>query len=192
MLEIELTPQGLQAIILKLGRERASLRDAEVEAFGRRQLEPLYHEAPAVVAVMLDGGRAQLRESGAARGVHAPAWTETKVANLSTYTDVGFAVDPQPDPPAKFLDPPKVAQLVQGMKGFSGKAPVENKRKASRATPPQAAKPSGKSRRPQRKVRTVVATTESCQGFGPMVAAEAMRRGFFGAKKKAALGDGSP
>jgi hypothetical protein len=118
-------------------------------------------------------------------------WTETKVANLSTYTDVSFPVDPQPDPPTKFLDPPKVAQLVQEMKGFSGKAPAGDKRKAAKTAAPKAPEPSAQRRRPQRKVRTVVATTESCEKFGPMVAAEAMRRGFFGAKKKAALGDGS-
>ncbi|MGH7426572.1 MAG: hypothetical protein ACREJP_10470, partial [Candidatus Methylomirabilales bacterium] len=191
MLEVEITPQGLEEIVLKLGRERAALRDADVEAFQRRELEPLYREAPAVAVVQLDGGRAQVRASGAARGVHEPAWTETKVGNFSTYTDVNFQVDPQPDPPTKFLDRHEVARLVQDLKGFSGKAPAEKEPKPARAARRHARKRSRKRTGPERKVRTVVATTQSCEEFGPMVASEAMRRGFFDAKKKAALGDGS-
>ena len=45
---------------------------------------------------------------------------------------------------------------------------------------------------PQPKVRTVVATTKNCEEFGPMAAAEAKKRGFFEAKKKAVFGDGGP
>jgi hypothetical protein len=190
MLDIEVTPAGLRALTAKLGAERAALRDAEVEAFQKGDLQPKYVEAPAVAAIMLDGGRAQVRASEAGPGVHDPAWTETKVANLSTYTDVNFQADPQPEPPAKFLDPPKVVQLVQQMKGFSG-AKTAQERKAAKPEEPETPEPSQERASPQRKVRTVVATTQSCEEFGPMVAAEAMRRGFFGAKKKAALGDGS-
>jgi hypothetical protein len=192
MLEVEITPQGLEEIILKLGAERAALRDADVQAFERRKLEPLYREAPAVAVVQLDGGRAQVRASDAARGVHDPAWTETKVGNFSTYTDVTSRLDPQPDPPAKFQDRHEVARLVQEMKGFSGKTPAERKPKSARSARRHTRKRSKKRTGPVRKVRTVVATTQSCEEFGPMVAAEATRRGFFGAKKKGAIGDGSP
>lgn len=192
MLEIEITPQGLEKIVRKLGGERAALRDADVEAFEKGELEPRYHEAPAVAVVQLDGGRAQIRTSDAGRGVHEASWTETKVANLATYTEVSFTVDPQPEPPAKFLDRNEVARLVQEMKGYSGKAPPEKKkRKPLKAARPRAREPSAKNTGPQRKVRTVVATPQGCEKFGPMVAAEARVRGFFGAKKKGALGDGS-
>lgn len=190
-LELEITPAGLCALTEKLGRERASQRDAAVAAFQRRELQPQYVQAPPVAAVMLDGGTAQVRAADAAVGVHEPAWTETKVANVSTYTDVSFKVDPQPEPPQKFLDPPKVAKLVQQMKGSSGAARAKEKRQHAKPEAPEAPKPSHKRTSPQRKVRTVVATTKSCEEFGPMVGAETMRRGFFGAKKKAALGDGS-
>lgn len=191
MLELVITPAGLCAVTEKLGRERASLRDAEVKAFQNGKLRPLYVEAPAVAAVAMDGGRGQVRASGAARGVHAPAWTETKVADLSTYSDITFPVDPQPEPPKQFLDPPKVVELVRQMKGFSGGAPAEERRRPVKTKEPEDPKPAGERTSPRRKVRTVVATTGNCDQFGPMVAAEAMRRGFFGAKKKAALGDGS-
>jgi hypothetical protein len=44
--------------------------------------------------------------------------------------------------------------------------------------------------RPARLVRTAVATLEPTEPFGGMVAAEAMRRGFYEALQKAVLGDG--
>lgn len=189
MLECEITANGLRTLTEKLGRERESLRDAEVEKFQEGELIPQYPQSPAVGAVMLDGGRAQSRASDSPRGVHEPAWVETKVANLSTYTDVSFAQDPQPDPPSKFLDPPAVLKIVREMKGAAGALKAkevgkESKRQTSKRS-------SKKAPGPERKVRTVVATTKSCEEFGPMVAAEAMRRGFFQAKKNAVLGDGS-
>jgi hypothetical protein len=191
LLELEVTSAGLCAVTEKLGRERASLRDAEVDAFQNGDLEPQYVEAPAVAAVAMDGGRAQVRASGSPRGVHEPAWIETKVADLSTYSDVNFSVDPQPEPPKEFLDPPKVVKLVRQMKGFSGGAPTEERRRPGKTKAPEDPESSRKRPRPRRKVRTVVATTQSCEQFGPMVAAEATRRGFFTANRKAALGDGS-
>ena len=191
MLELEITPAGLCALTEKLGRERATLRAADTDAFQKGDLKPLYAEAPAVAAVALDGGRAQVRASGAPRGVHEPAWTETKVADLSTYTDANFPVDPEPQPPAKFLDPPKVVELVRKMKGFSSGACAEEGRQTVKGKEPEDAEPSKERTRARRKLRTVVATTKNSEEFGPMVATEATRRSFFGAKKKAALGDGS-
>lgn len=190
MLELEIGPAGLCAVTEKLGRERASLRDAEVQAFQNGDLKPQYVEAPAVAAVAMDGGRAQIRASGAPRGVHEPAWIETKVADLSTYSDVDFTVDPEPEVPKHFLDPPKVVKLVRQMKGFSGGAPAEERRRPVKTETQQDPEPARERTTARRKVRTVVATTGNCDQFGPMVAAEATRRSFFAAKKKAALGDG--
>lgn len=78
------------------------------------------------------------------------------------------------------------------MKGFSRGAPTEERNRGVRKKKPEDPESPRKRAKPRRKVRTVVATTQGCEGFGPMVAAEATRRGFFDAKKKAALGDGSP
>jgi hypothetical protein len=193
MLEFTISVPGLQALTERLGRERAALRDADVEQFPKGDLQPLYTEPPTVAAVSLDGGRAQIRAPDAPRGVHEPSWTETKVADLVTYRDASYRLDPQPKPPAKFLDPPKVLRLAQEMKGFSGRSRADGRQRPESSDTGKR-KDSRKARKRanrRRKVRTVVATTESAEQFGPMVVTEAMRRGFFGAKKKAALGDGS-
>lgn len=164
-----------------------------MERYHQGKLKRVHVEPPAVAAISLDGGRAQVRAADAPVGVHEPAWTETKVADLSTYSDVSYPLDPQPEPPAKFLDPPKVLKLVQEMKGFSGRSRAQQREQPERSKARKPKKPRSARKRAKlmRKVRTVVATTESAEKFGPMVAAEATRRGFYGAKKKAVLGDGS-
>jgi len=185
-LGVAISAEGVRSITERLGRERAALRDTEVTSFNDGDLHAKYSEPPAVAAVFLDGGRLQVRAADSGPGVHDPAWTESKVADLVTYTDVRPAGDPQPTPPSKFLEQPKVVKLAQQMstRGSKGTAkPAAKNPPGAKKAPPD---------RPRPKVRTVVATTGSCAEFGPMVAAEATRRGFFGAKKKAILGDGGP
>ena len=187
-LGLDVSAEGVRRITEKLGRERATLRDEEVRSFNEGELRPKYAEPPALAGVFLDGGRLQVRASNSAPGVHDPAWIESKVANLLTYTDVQPDGDPQPEPPSKFLDPPKVLKLAQQMNARGGLGEKGGPQ-------PSATKPVEKKKpedRPQPKVRTVVATTKNCDEFGPMVAAEATKRGFFEAKKKAVLGDGGP
>jgi hypothetical protein len=187
-LGLTISSKALQLLTEKIGSERASLRNAKVADFEKGELPPRHREPPGMAAVMLDGGRAQTREAESAPGVHGQAWAETKVANLLTYTSISFREDPQPEPPRQYLDPPKVLQLVQEMKGAMGSVDRELKG-TSRLRDPQSRSP--RDRGPKPKVRTVVATTERAEKFGTMVAAEASERGFYRAKKKAALGDGS-
>ena len=192
LLGLEITPKGLRNLTEKLGEERAGQRDADIEQFEKGSLRPRHPQAPRVAAVLLDGGRAQIRASEAPPGVHDPAWTETKVGNFLTYSDVNFSQDPQPEPPSKLLDPPQVVRLVQELKGATGQAKAARKTKktktATREPRRQRERPPG----PKPLVQTVVATVKNSEEFGKMAGAEAMRRGFFQARKKAVLGDGSP
>jgi hypothetical protein len=191
-LELAISPKELEKLTEKFGRERARERDAEVARFKRRELGSEYREPPGVAVVGMDGGRAQIRSADSAPGVHGPRWVEFKAANLCTYTNVFHPQDPQPEPPAKFLDPPKVIRLVNELRGdVPQKADRERKEtsgKSSSRTP--AAKPLAK---PEPKIRTVVATTKGAEEFGEMTAAEAQRRGFYEGRKlkRAVLGDGS-
>jgi hypothetical protein len=175
----------------RIGREWQQARDADVQQYQSRQLPRSYAEPPAVAAVMLDGGRYQTRAAEAGRGVTAPAWKETKVACCQTYTDVTSAADPQPKPPAEFVDREQVKRLAAEMQRLGGPAapraapapPVKRRRKrrpAARRRP-----------RPRRRVRTVLATTQNNEAFGWQVAAEVHRRGLDLAPRKACLGDGS-
>lgn len=189
--ELSISAKHVERITERLGRERADQRDADVTAFRAGQLQPRYREPPQVAAIHLDAGKLQLREDDGRPGVRNRHWGDSKVACCHTYTPISGTCDPQPDPPAVFLDPPRVMRLCQEME-----------RVRSQPTDPQSAGNKNKGagsllteeepsvERPKRLVRTAVATTQSTEPFGWMVAAEANKRGFYQAPRKAIVGDG--
>lgn len=184
--DLPISGKHVQRITERLGHERAGQRDQQVEQMQTRELQPAYRQPPQVVAVHVDAGKIRLRAEDGRPGVREPHWSDTKVACLQTYTSVPREHDPQPDPPPLFLDPPRVVRLCQEMEQIRGNP----------ATRPQAAKPDTPlltetiRERPERLVRTAVATMQGAEGFGWMVAAEALRRGFYQAERRAVVGDG--
>ena len=189
LLGLEITAKGLRNLTEKLGEERAERRDAEVLQFEKGDLSPRRPEPPQVAVVFLDGGRARVRASDAPPGVHEPDWNETKVANVSTYSNLNFQEDPKPEPPEKFLDPPQVVRLIEELKGASGNAKAKKQKTAGQNKEESRDK---KERMPEPKklLRTVVATKKDSDEFGRMVVTEAAQRGFFQAVKRAVVADG--
>jgi hypothetical protein len=136
---------------------------------------------------MVDGGRYQAREETGAPGVSAPAWHEVKVACCQTLTATAHAADPQPQPPAKFLDPVQAARLAAEVKSRGGVATS----RAAAADPPRRKRRRKKTRHgPRKLVRTVVASTADSATFGWQVAAEVQRRGLDRAQAKGYICDG--
>ncbi len=185
--EVEISDRHVGRITERLGGERAAERDRQVEQMKAGQLKPAHAQPPAVAVIHLDAGKVQVRQDHAGPGVHQPHWSDTKVACLETYTLKTDNVDPRPDPPAVFLDPPSVMRLCQEIQQVRGDP----------STRPTAAKPVGpvveevaEKTRPTRLVRTAVATMQPAEPFGRMVSAEAMRRGFYEANRQAIVGDG--
>lgn len=193
--EIEISPTHLQRLSERVGEEWEELRDEDVEKFRERRLERDYKEPPrGAVAVMLDGGRVQTRAEDAGRGVSDPGWRESKVACCLTIATKPHAVDPQPEPPAKFLEPTNAARLAAEVKRRSRPA-IERSaadRRASQARRKKAGKKSKNRKRGGKypRVRTVVATMENSETFGWQVAAEVHRRGLDRAARKACVCDG--
>ena len=179
----------LQRLTERVGREWQQQRDADVQALKENRLARDYAKAPAVAAVMLDGGRYQTRAEGAGRGVTAPAWREDKAACCQTYASRASRIDPQPRPPSKFLDRARVARLAAELRSRSGKG-VGRADKAAPAPRPKRRRVR-KATGPRRLVRTVVATTADNEAFGWQVAAEVHRRGLDRARRKACVGDGA-
>lgn len=190
---LEIDAKQVQRITERIGAEWVDIRDREVEAFKQGQLERLYAQAPEVAAVMVDGGRILTRLEGQAVGVHGPQWKEPKYACCLTLDSKASAQDPQPEPPEKFLNPKRVPKLVQEIQSRAGIP-------KTRSVP---VKPQGGSVSRQRRnrkrlnkvavkrlVRTVVATLQSSEDFGYMVAAEAYRRGLDLAARKGYVCDG--
>jgi hypothetical protein len=188
--DVRVSAKHAQRITERLGRERCRKRDAEVEAFKAGKLKRAYAEPPEVAAIHLDAGKLQLRQDGGGPGVRQPHWGDSKVGCFLTYTPISGDYDPQADPPDAFLDPPQVMRLCREMERVRNQPEVL----ASNAGDKGASRlPTGeewKAPHPVRLVRTAVATTQSVEPFGWMVAAEAMKRGFYRAKRRAVVGDG--
>lgn len=185
--EFPVSAKHVQRITERLGRERAEARGREAERMKAGRLTPTHAQPPRVAAVHLDAGKIQVRADDGGPGVREPHWSDTKVGCFLTYAAPAGDKDPQPQPPKTFLDPPRVMRLCQEM----------HEVRSNPATRPTAAKPPRprrarplKAKGPTRLVRTAVATMESVEAFGWMVAAEAMRRGFYQAKSRAVVGDG--
>jgi len=223
---IRVTPKQVQRITERIGTEWAERRDRDVAAFREGRLARFYAEAPEVAAVMPgalspdvgptlvvwpDGGRIQIRESGAPPGVHGPGWREPKYGCCQTLASKQSRKDPDPRPPTAFLDRERVARLVGEVSG--GRAPPDIgvrarsiPQSARRIAPDQRralTRPAKQKRRRRKRrrrregaprclVRTAVATMKRSDRFGELLAMESFRRSLDLARRKAFVGDGEP
>ena len=183
---VTISPAQVRRLCERIGREWVGRQEQEAQAYQEGQLPRGYQAPPQVAAVMLDGGRYQVRAEDQGRGVVDAAWKETKVACCQTLSSPESAKDPQPEPPRKFLEPTAVARLVSTMKARQSAGRSE---KSAEPAPRRRSKK--KRQGPKVLVRTVVATTADNESFGWQVAAEVHRRGLDRAERKACVCDGA-
>jgi len=234
--DISISPRHVATLTEEIGEELRQARDQRTEDWIHHRRKKPSGPVPQAVAVSVDGGCIQTRAEGHGRGVHEQGWKENKVACLHTLAGPTFEDDPHPQPPACFLDPQYVDELVQDLKSHkrlgeeeeqpaspderseqadavvllpegivtdevvSEDPPPKGQPEAEPVTPEpasdQAPARTAAARRkkvdwpPKRLVRTCVATQQSSDAFGPLVAQEAYSRGFFSACRRAFLGDG--
>jgi hypothetical protein len=107
-----------------------------------------------------------------------------------TYAAKEHAEDPQPEVPRKLMDQQAVKEICRQMAAIGGKSQEPK----AEATAFKDCKEPKEGRldfeKPEPLVRTAVATQEKVDEFGYMVAAEAQKRGFYEARRKAFVGDG--
>jgi hypothetical protein len=157
-----------------------------------------------LVTVSMDGGRIMTR-ADAGRGVHGQAWKETKNACLLTMSSSLSLEDPHLQLPACFGNQADVEKLVREMHASAtGQTPKRGEKPSLSANldDEQEASPNAELEslpaatrkketwRPQRLVRTCLSSMACSDEFGPLVAGEAQRRGFYQAQRRAFLGDG--
>jgi hypothetical protein len=180
-----ISSRHLGRVVEAIGDELIEKRDAEVEDFthhrrGPEGVDPVHELA----AVFVDGGRVQTRDQtpGQGNGVHQPRWREDKVARLQTMSTTTYTVDPCPEPPACFLDP-SVLELDLSQKS--------TEKTSEFAMPPAPAPATTIDRwQPEPLIRTCVATLRPSDEFRWMVQAEAKRRHFYTAFRRAFVADG--
>lgn len=188
-----------ERIAQRVGQERVNQRDARRAAYEALPL-PAQKKAPAdapgnswesrVAAVLIDGGRAQLRDERWGQP-HAPGepiswWKEPKVACLATFSGSAHAWDPLPEVPECLLNPLWLIPRVREIKAASGGEPFAES--ASVGTSREREQPPRWS--PEPLVRSVVATFQPYDQLGRLARVEAYHRGFAAATRKVFLGDG--
>jgi hypothetical protein len=193
--EVQISSRQAGRIAHEVGAQLQQARDRRVDAFENKQATPEASIVPRLAAVFVDGGRIHTRseEPGQGPGVRKPAWREDKVADFVTMSTQSHDDDPHPVLPVCFTKKKEVVELIQGLAGQGALTDVVER--GDPETPvltvfePVEAESKPKWP-PEPLVRTCLATLESSDEFGPMVAAEAHRRNFFAAQGRAFLGDG--
>lgn len=198
--EISISHMQVARLAHEVGRELAEARDHQAWQHRYRQLEADPHPSPVDLAcVEADGGRLLTRAPDQSPGVHEKQWKESKVGVLWRMTGETFDEDPHPELPRCFQDRERVPQLMREIHGAPSAAkdaveqgfPAEEGASLSRAAEAPETSPQERDRwQPERQFRTCVATLRDVHGFGPLVAAEAQRRGFYQGNRRVFLGDG--
>lgn len=132
--DVPISPRHVANLTEEIGEEMQQDRDQRVEDWLHHRRKKPQGPVPQAVAVGVDGGCLQTRAPDQGPGVHDQGWKEDKVACLHTLKGPTFEVDPHPDPPACFLDPAYVDELVQDLK--SHKRLGEEEDQPSVADPP--------------------------------------------------------
>lgn len=147
---------------------------------------------PSVAIVEFDGGRIRTRKTGCGPGVHldAKGWNETKNAIFVSATSETSEDDPQPDPPACFLDADHVAKLTEKAKTKEKTGSDDSLNEEQEDPEEDQACKTQASHKPQRLLRTVIASMKNSKQFGGQMAREAKRRRFDEAPRKAYVADG--
>ncbi len=194
---LSISSREVNKLATAIGTEMASDRDSRT---GQYVEQPLPRQAtevdvrPDLAAVFCDGGRMRTRQEGQGVGVHQPHWRETKNAGFHRMRSQTFDEDPQPELPECFRNQAYVEKLVKGLKSLKNEGREDDTAGSDPADEVDtlACVADGKSSswQPETLFRTCVSSLADSATFGPMMAAEADRRGFYTAVKQAFLGDG--
>jgi hypothetical protein len=196
--DLNIKPKPVERLVKAIGRERIDQRDAAVKSHQQLPLmakDTVAHPerpCPRVAMVSIDGGRIQIRAEPS-RPKPDSHWKESKVAVLETYQSGVHQTDPDPHLPRCFLDLKRVKEMVRGLGHslpvgleFEGEKPTSPPDEAAEDEEDRPSRPG----RPERLVRSILASRRCAEEFGPMVHQAAWERNFFGAARRAFLGDG--
>lgn len=188
--ELPVSRERVQRWTKRVGQERGAQIEAAAAAYQAlplpEQRQSPTDQTPQVACLQMDGGRIQVRARRAQREAENSAghWRETLIGCLMSMTSQEHASDPSPIIPSTFVDPRRMADLSREIKGF-----CESQPQAREA--PEKPPDDDRAGRPKVLVKSVVASREGVETFGPRLIAAAHARGFNAARRKAFVCDGS-
>lgn len=180
--EIAISGRHAGRIARSFGEREVARQAARVEAFEAGELPVEVANPPDLAVVQTDGGRVNTRTEGRGPGTHDPAWRETKNALFLRMASGEHASDPCPEPPVWPRNRRRVRELAIGIGGSAeGVAEPPDDEPDHDETGYEPPKPL---------LRTCLSSTDDSRAFGRSMAAEAHRKGFDRARRRAFLGDG--
>jgi hypothetical protein len=185
---LDVSPNTIERIALEVGNDLEVAEQDQWQTVLTGEVT-----IPSLAIVEFDGGRIRTRKTDCGPGVHldGKGWNETKNAIFVSATSETSEVDPQPEPPACFLDADHVAKLTEKAKttentDSSGSLPDNDEEQLE----PEACQCGNVKHKPQRILRTVISSMKNSKEFGRQMDREAKRRRFDEADRKAFVADG--
>jgi hypothetical protein len=185
--EIEISSRQINRLTDAAGRELREQQQQRVVLPAQKKLAVEVPNIPALAVVETDGGRIRTRETESGSGTHHPSWKESKTALFMRMASDTHEKDPAPEPPQSLQNHGYVRQLVQQM---AGAAASEGQDEDVFVETVERTPVTAKHESPQRLMRTCLASIDDSHTFGKLMAAEAQRKGFFLAHRKAFVADG--
>lgn len=205
--EVKVSAKQVERVCKRIGAERVAQRDAAVAKYQalpltERKEAPPGVTAPDLAVVGCDGGRVQILErnggqveaeaTAAEDGRRGKHWREDKIGLLQTMRSEVSAHDPCPEIPKQFVDPTRILKLARELKKQS--LPSEEAAKET-SEPEVGVETLAENRQvyepPEVLEKRFLGSRVRWPEFGPMLATAAWSWGFFAAKRKAFIGDGS-
>ena len=185
--EIEISSRQINRLTDEAGRELRQRQQQRVALYEQQKLAVEVNNIPSLAVVQTDGGRIRTRETAHGSGTHHPAWKESKTALFMRMASETQKNDPAPEPAESLQNRSYVGQLVRQLAGAV--APADQEEDVSRDAVEQTSTTT-KYQSPKRLMRTCLASIDDSNTFGKLMAAEAHRKGFFQADRKAFVADG--
>ena len=197
--DLSISDERVRRACGRVGSDRIDEHQRLQEFFENKPLpeqtrgKPADVEPPEIACVMADGGRYQHldRRADAARRISARKgehWKESRIGILLNMCGERYEGDPQPTLPPELRYEAMADKLSEIGKTGAKLDVVEETAKIeadSKAASDGLAGPTLES-------RSVVASRQSWEAFGPLLASQAWYRGFAAARRKVFVSDGSP
>lgn len=206
--EVEVATKQVERVCQRIGEERVCERNEAVAAYQalpltERKAVPEGVTAPALAVVGCDGGRLQILDRGGGKieaeeatkaddGRRGKHWREDKIGLLMTMKSDECEHDPCPEIPECFVDPTRILKLARELK----KQALPSEEAAQETAEPEVgvemlAEKRAEWEPPEVLEKRFAGSRVRWPDFGPILATMAWSWGFFGATRKAFLGDGS-
>lgn len=188
--EVGISGRHIGRLAREHGERLVNQQRERVTAHREKRLAVEVENVPELAVIELDGGRIRTREIDQGAGTHDPAWKETKNALFLRMSSDVHEHDPCPELPESLQKRGRIRQLALELSGSA--SGVQEPLDEVVETLPAASERSSTTRYdgPTKLLRTCLSSLDDIHTFGPLMEAEAYRKAFDQAPRRAFVADG--